>query len=76
MSRVRDNLFTKVSSIEEGGGSGGESTTITDAENVIISDTEPEAPTASTIWLDTTNDENLLKIYDGEQWIVVSGAWA
>lgn len=77
MSRVRDNLFTKVSSIEEGGGSGGgESTTITDAENVIISDTEPETPTASTIWLDTTNDENLLKIYDGEQWIVVSGAWA
>lgn len=78
MSRVKDNLFTKVSSIEEGGGSSGgeETNVIADAENVIISDTEPETPTASTIWLDTTNESNILKVYDGSQWITVSGAWA
>ena len=82
MSRVKDNLFTSVPSSggneNDNPGSGGGSSTnvITDAENVVISDTEPLEPTASTIWLDTSNGSNLLKVYDGSKWIAVSGAWA
>ena len=74
MSRVRDNLFTSVSSGVKPGTPG----TISDAENVIISDTEPSTPTSTTIWLDTSNGSNLLKIYDisTSTWIPVSGAWA
>jgi hypothetical protein len=74
MSRVRDNLFTKVSSnVEEEENTGA---VIEDAENVVISETEPENPTNSTIWLDTSSDSNILKIYDGTKWISVSGVWA
>ena len=73
MSRVRDNLFTSVTS--ENQNTPG---TISDAENVIISDTEPSTPSTTTIWLDTSNGSNLLKIYDvtTASWIAVSGAWA
>ena len=74
MSRVRDNLFTKVSSnVEEEENTG---TVIEDAENVVISETEPENPTNSTIWLDTSSDSNILKRHDGTKWISVSGVWA
>ena len=75
MSRVKDNLFTKVNS----GDNNEENNTgsiIEDAENVIISEVEPESPASSTIWLDTSSDSNILKIYDGTKWISVSGVWA
>ena len=69
MSRVKDNLYGgRRSSTGDSGETG--------AENVIISETQPDAVAVPSIWLDTTNGENILKIYDGTKWIVVSGVWA
>lgn len=45
-------------------------------DNVHIGDTEPTTPKKFTVWLDTSNSSNILKIFDGTNWIVVSGTWA
>ena len=46
------------------------------AENIVISDTEPESVVTPTIWLDTDGGKNVLKIYDGTDWIIVRGTWS
>lgn len=46
------------------------------AENIVISDIEPESVVTPTIWLDTANGDNILKIYDGTKWIIVRGTWS
>ena len=46
------------------------------AENIVIADTEPESVVTPTIWLDTANGDNILKIYDGTKWIIVRGTWS
>lgn len=45
-------------------------------DNVYIGNTTPTELVPLTIWLDTTNNDNVLKIYDGDKWIVVRGTWA
>ena len=45
-------------------------------DNVFISNTEPTNPPNPSVWLDTTNDKNILKIYDGTKWNSVHATWA
>ena len=69
MSRVRDNLFSiKTETVTEDSGVQG-------ADNVIISDTQPTNVANPSLWLDTSGNTNILKIFNGAEWITVSGAW-
>lgn len=51
--------------MEEGGG----------AKNVHIQNTAPTEFSSPAIWLDTTNNNNILKIHDGTNWITIRGTW-
>ena len=48
-------------------------------DNVFITNIEPtseEIVVTPAIWLDTTDGKNLLKIYDGTQWVTARGTWS
>ena len=55
----------KISSLELGGSDG-----------LYIQDTEPTITSSPSVWLDTSNGSNILKIHDGEKWVNARGTWA
>lgn len=44
--------------------------------NVYIGDTAPIGLIKGILWLDTTDSRNVLKVYNGTEWLIVRGTWA
>jgi hypothetical protein len=44
--------------------------TITDLNDVTVSDTAPTSPAINALWLDTTATPNALKRWDGTEWVI------
>lgn len=45
------------------------------ARNVYIQTTAPTEFASPALWLDTANNNNILKIHDGDKWIAIRGTW-
>lgn len=45
------------------------STMIVDLNDPVVSSSEPTQPITGQMWLDTSKDPNILKVYDGSKWV-------
>ena len=46
--------------------------TIVDMSDPVISDTPPSEPVIDMLWIDSTSTPNLLKRWDGQEWVIVN----